>query len=155
MKKIIKFEILFLLLLHLQVAGKASVFAEISAGDLVDKITILLIKKERINNPTKLKNVETELQALQETFSNLQQSPELIELMQQLKGVNVKMWELEDEIRLKELESKFDAEFIELARSVYLTNDERCRIKRVINELCGSRLIEEKSYTEYVKQISS
>lgn len=151
MKKGLKLSVIALAIMSLKVRGEASIVAEISVGELVDKITILLIKKERISNPAKLKNIEKELQTLLETFSKLPSSSELTDLMLKLQVVNTKLWDIEDEIRFKELESKFDAEFISLARSVYITNDERCRIKRAINELLGSRLMEEKSYTEYVK----
>lgn len=130
-----------------------SVMAEVQIGELIDKITILQIKKERIKDPAKLKNIETELNTLLTTYhKDVPQSLNIDELWQSLKQVNEKLWVLEDDIRDKERTEEFDQRFIELARAVYYTNDERCRIKRDINMLSGSRLIEEKSYTNYRKK---
>ena len=123
---------------------------EVSFGEYLDKLTILQIKSERIKDPNKLINVNRELELLQTTW---QQRPEskvdLSTELRQLKAVNEKLWDIEDNIRDKERNNNFDAGFIELARAVYFTNDERARIKRVINEKLGSELIEEKSYTDY------
>ena len=123
---------------------------EVSFGEYLDKLTILQIKSERIKDPGKLENVNRELALLQKTW---QQRPEskvdLSTELRQLKAVNEKLWEIEDNIRDKERNSNFDTGFIELARAVYFTNDERARIKRVINEKLGSELIEEKSYSDY------
>jgi len=130
--------------------------AEIPIGELFDKITILEIKIENINDPAKLANIKTELTALLETRNNQifkhidQKTLETLTLLtSELLLANKKLWETEDDIRNKERNKCFDKEFIQLARSIYIQNDERCRIKRAINELLGSRLIEEKSYEAY------
>lgn len=126
------------------------VTAEIAIGELIDKMTILEIKAEHIQDEKKLYNVYTELESLQKTFDQwIDTNPELKQLIQQLKAANEQLWSTEDLIRDKEREKCFDNEFIQLARKVYIQNDERCRIKRKINELAGSRLIEEKSYKPY------
>ena len=122
----------------------------ISYGELVDKLTILEIKSERMTDPAKLANVREELELLDATWANdaasaADISPERAEL----KRINAALWEIEDEIRLKEKNQAFDARFIELARAVYTTNDRRAAVKRAINEKLGSRLIEEKSYQNY------
>ena len=128
----------------------SSVNAEVSVGDLVDKITILEIKTQRIKDETKLKNIRIELETLYATYKkNITDSPELTQLTDALRKVNETLWVLEDSTREKEAQQQFDAEFIQLARSVYLNNDERGRIKRDINRVAGSRIVEEKSYTEY------
>lgn len=124
--------------------------AEISIGELLDKITILEIKSERIKDDLKHRNIMTELEVLQNVFTHhVIRTDKLDELYAALKDANLALWEIEDLIRDKEREKQFDNEFIKLARSVYFCNDERCRIKRTINEYCGSHLIEEKSYTPY------
>lgn len=126
------------------------VTAEIAIGELIDKMTILEIKTEQIQDEKKLYNIYTELESLQKTFDEwIDLNPELEQLIPQLKHANEALWATEDLIRDKEREKCFDNEFIHLARKVYLQNDERCRIKRRINELVGSRLIEEKSYKPY------
>ena len=130
---------------------KTKVAAEISVGELADKITILEIKLENITDKTKLKNIETELQSLKETYyTYVVQTPELKVLKKRLLEINKMLWDIEDKIRDKERNKEFDIEFIEIARSVYYTNDERCAIKRSINDLTGSRLVEEKSYSDYI-----
>ena len=123
---------------------------EVSFGEYLDKLTILQIKSERIKDPNKLINVNRELELLQKTWEQRPESKvDLSTELRQLKAVNEKLWDIEDNIRDKERNNNFDAGFIELARAVYFTNDERARIKRVINEKLGSELIEEKSYTDY------
>ena len=122
----------------------------ISWGELLDKITILQIKLENLTSQGALNNVARELKQLQTIFS--QSCPETIqpkELELELKKINQQLWDIEDKIRDKEKHKSFDDEFIQLARSVYITNDERSRIKRRINETFGSDLIEEKSYADY------
>jgi hypothetical protein len=122
----------------------------ISWGELIDKITILQIKLENLTSHDALNNVARELKQLQSIF--LKYCPETINLKQfelELKRVNQQLWDIEDKIREKEKYKSFDAEFIQIARSVYITNDERSRIKRSINETFGSDLIEEKSYSDY------
>ena len=126
------------------------VTAEISIGELMDKIAILQIKVENITNPEKLKNVRTELESLSQTRDNMvPKSAEMDALTAQLLKINKALWDIEDEIRDKERNRCFDQEFVEIARSVYYTNDKRCAIKRKMNMLVGSRLVEEKSYTAY------
>ncbi len=128
----------------------AEIMVPISPGELVDKITILKIKSERIGDEKKVHNVRLELDLLQRTWQLSDFAGTDIDTQtQQLKSINEKLWEIEDRIRLKESAAAFDDEFVELARSVYFTNDERSRVKREINELLGSELIEEKSYQDY------
>jgi predicted nucleic acid-binding Zn-ribbon protein len=130
-------------------AGNAPAVA-ISWGELIDKITILEIKQQRLNSPPAVANVRTELAALSRIVMDLKSAPAGLEgLKQQLKSVNEKLWEIEDRIRAKEAEKAFDRQFIELARSVYFNNDERSRIKREINALLKSGVVEEKQYTAY------
>lgn len=122
----------------------------ISPGELVDKITILEIKSERMTDATKLRNVRTELDLLNSTWgASPLAANDIVEEWRALKAVNEQLWDIEDRIRDKEREAKFDAEFIELARAVYVTNDERAAIKKRINTRLGSVLVEEKSYTDY------
>jgi hypothetical protein len=122
----------------------------ISFGELIDKITILEIKSERIGDAAKLLNVRTELDLLTETWSaNPASGRDIAVERDGLKRVNEALWDIEDRIRLKEKARAFDAEFIELARSVYIRNDERAQVKRAINEKLGSTLVEEKSYQDY------
>ena len=122
----------------------------ISWGELFDKITILQIKNENLTSQDALKNVEWELKQLQTTLIiNFSQDVEVKQLETELRKINKKLWDIEDRIRDKERTSSFDDEFIQLARSVYITNDERSRIKKRINETFGSELVEEKSYSDY------
>lgn len=113
-----------------------------SVGEVLDKISILQIKSERITDASKLANVRKELEHLTDAARGWR-SPALEE---SLKIVNRHLWEIEDRLREKEKRQEFDAEFIELARAVYITNDRRAEIKRRINEITGSALVEEKSY---------
>jgi hypothetical protein len=118
-----------------------------SPGELIDKITILQIKQERVTDRAKLANVQRELEVLTATFGReLSISPQLSNLTAQLKRTNEVLWDIEDNIRLFDKSGDFGPRFIELARSVYRHNDIRCALKRQINELLGSELIEEKSY---------
>jgi uncharacterized protein YukE len=123
---------------------------EVSVGEFLDKMTILEIKSERIQDPQKLANVRKELDLLRDTWaaSTLSQSDVSAQLAD-LKRVNEALWDIEDGIRLKEAAQSFDDEFIRLARSVYQANDERAAIKREINRRLGSELTEEKSYPDY------
>ena len=123
----------------------------ISVGELIDKITILQIKKEKITNLEKVKKVSYELQLLENSLNSFEKSKksELENLMIELKKINQKLWVIEDDIRLLEKNKKFDNNFIELARSVYITNDERFEIKNKINRLFSSDIEEVKSYEEY------
>jgi hypothetical protein len=122
----------------------------ISWGELFDKITILQIKLENLSSKNALENVEQELKKLQSILTqNGSKTMETIRLEGELRRTNQQLWGIEDKIRDKERANSFDDEFIQLARSVYITNDERSRIKRKINDLLGSELVEEKSYAEY------
>ena len=121
----------------------------VSWGELYDKISILEIKAERIAQPEKLANVGRELAALQACAFAQPSSAELDALRRRLRHVNEALWEIEDRIREKEHEQAFDDDFVQLARSVYVRNDERAKIKREINDLLQSGLIEEKSYRTY------
>ena len=124
--------------------------AEISPGELIDKITILEIKMARITDDKKLKNIKIEWNALnQSRAQKIVTSAKLDGLTTELKAINETLWVIEDDIRECEHRKEFGEAFIILARSVYLNNDHRARVKRKINELLGSRLIEEKSYSDY------
>ena len=123
------------------------ILAEISAGELIDKITILNIKKEKITNNEKLGEIEKELKSLKNTFNEkIIPDKSLSELTEQLKKINSKLWDIEDGKRIAEKNQKFDERFIELARNVYKFNDERAKIKLKINNLLGSNIKEVKSY---------
>ena len=122
----------------------------ISWGELFDKITILQIKLENLQDKNALKNVKIEYDELFKIYNNnFLEDENAKRLLAELKTINKRLWNIEDDIRDKERHKTFDKEFIELARSVYITNDERSRIKRKINETFGSQLIEEKSYSDY------
>jgi hypothetical protein len=123
-----------------------------SVGELIDKITILEIKQQRIGDAAKRTNVERELAALMAVVEERNlgyPAGALAELGRELAGVNAQLWQIEDDIRECERQSDFGARFIELARAVYRRNDERAALKRRINEQCGSELVEEKSYAAY------
>ena len=124
----------------------------ISPGELIDKITILELKSQRMTDAAKLANVRTELGMLTETWKVYAGAAiDIDEEWKALRGVNEQLWDIEDRIRDKERDGRFDAQFIELARAVYVTNDERAAIKKRINTRLGSTLVEEKSYAEYRK----
>jgi Family of unknown function (DUF6165) len=119
----------------------------ISWGELLDKITILEIKSERLRNPVALANSVHELALLRSVLSEAAEAPPaLATLRDELVSVNRRLWDIEDDLRRQEATKTFDAAFIELARAVYRNNDQRSRIKRAINELLGSGIIEEKQY---------
>lgn len=123
--------------------------APVSAGELLDKITILRIKQQRISDAGKLVNINRELSALEQVAIDLLEDPALTDLITQLQHINETLWHIEDDIRDCERRQDFSDRFIQLARSVYLTNDQRADTKRRINDICGSALIEEKSYARY------
>lgn len=127
-----------------------NITVDVSLGEFLDKLTILQIKAERIREASKLANVRKELELLTRAWTA---SPfavtDIREPLGRLKAINEKLWDIEDRIRRKESQGAFDREFIELARAVYLCNDERAAIKRELNLLLGSELIEEKSYADY------
>ena len=122
----------------------------ISWGELFDKITILQIKLDNIQDKNALKNIKIEYNELFKIYdNNFLEDTSAKRFFNDLKNINKKLWNIEDNIRDMERHKTFDKKFIELARSVYITNDERSRIKRNINETFGSQLIEEKSYSDY------
>ena len=122
----------------------------VSFGELIDKITILQIKSERMRDAGKLANVRRELEMLDAMWQRAPESRiEAADLWAQLKAVNERLWVIEDDIRVKEKRQEFDAEFVRLARAVYVENDERARVKRELNLRLGSALVEEKSYEDY------
>ena len=125
----------------------SSILAPVSLGELIDKITILEIKQIHMTG-IKLKNVDKELKILRKILQD--ENLEIdIDLINNLKEVNNNLWEIEDNIRIKESNQKFDKEFIQLARSVYKENDKRASIKKEINQKYNSELVEEKSYNNY------
>jgi hypothetical protein len=122
----------------------------VSPGELLDKITILRIKSQRIADAAKLANVRLELELLQGTWATLGAATGAVAADEQaLQAVNDELWDIEDRIRDKEAARSFDQDFIELARAVYHRNDERAAIKKRINVALGSRIVEEKSYQPY------
>lgn len=128
---------------------------EVSVGEFLDKMTILEIKSERIQDPQKLRNVRSELELLRAAWAASPMSQaDVSAQLAELKRINETLWEIEDRIRLKEAARTFDDEFIELARSVYRTNDERAAIKKELNHRLGSPITEEKSYPDYTPPAS-
>ena len=124
--------------------------APVSPGELIDKITILAIKSRRIGDPVKLANVRTELDALRACWqASRYASADVAREEAELMAVNERLWDIEDRIREKERQRTFDAEFVELARAVYVENDQRAAAKKRINVALGSSLVEEKSYAAY------
>ena len=122
----------------------------VSYGELIDKITILEIKSERISDPGKLVNIRRELELLDQTWSESSAAQhDIADARGRLKDINEKLWEIEDQIRLEESARNFGDQFIRLARDVYYTNDIRAQIKKEINLALGSELVEEKSYQDY------
>ena len=121
----------------------------ISLGELVDKISILIIKQKNIADENKLDHVKKELDFLQKTLMNYVQKEEINIYLENLININSKLWNIEDDIRECERKKLFDQTFIDLARSVYFTNDERAKVKNDINKNFGSELVEVKSYEEY------
>jgi hypothetical protein len=124
---------------------------EVSNGEILDKITILVIKSKKITDPTKLKNINNELDELKPFLDivNYESNSMVNSLVKELELVNEKLWNVEDKLRDKERSKQFDDEFIKLARDVYFTNDERAKIKKNLNEVTNSKLVEEKSYQKY------
>lgn len=122
----------------------------VSPGELLDKLTILDIKIERITDAAKLANVRRERELLEQVWQESGLETEVVrELRAVLKAVNEKLWVIEDDIRDEERAGRFGQRFIELARAVYVTNDERAAIKKAINQSLGSEIVEEKSYSDY------
>ncbi len=133
--------------MNLRQKNLSNIFAPISVGELIDKITILEIKQNHMK-AHKLMNVEKELKLLRLILKNEKLEIDM-DLFKDLKNINNNLWEIEDKIRMKESKQQFDKDFIKLARSVYKENDKRASIKREINQKYNSGLIEEKSYNDY------
>lgn len=126
------------------------ILIEVGPGELIDKITILEIKSERMSDEAKLRNVRYELEVLSKAQrENMDDSAELRRLWAELKAINESLWVIEDDIRDCEGQKDFGPKFIELARAVYITNDKRAAVKKQINLLTGSAIVEEKSYKEF------
>ena len=126
------------------------IFVEVGAGELIDKITILVIKTEKISDPAKLANIKREMGALAPARQRLVDIYPSVEILEkQLKAVNEALWIIEDDIRACESRKDFGPVFIELARSVYIQNDKRAELKKKINLLCKACIIEEKSYNGF------
>ncbi len=121
----------------------------ISLGELVDKISILIIKQKNIIDETKLDHIKKELDFLQKTLMNYVQQEEINDYLENLININSKLWKIEDNIRECERKKLFDQTFIDLARNVYFTNDERAKVKNDINKRFDSELVEVKSYEKY------
>jgi len=132
-------------------ANKAKkILTEVSAGELLDKITILEIKLNNIKDKENLIEINKEYKSLKKTRdSNLEITRDLQNLIDQLREVNIKLWTIEDEKRMCEKNKNFDKKFIDLARNVYINNDKRAKIKSEINKLLGSNINEVKKYTSY------
>jgi len=126
-----------------------SVMVEVSWGELIDKHTILEIKSERMSDEAKVRNVRIEMEALAASRAQARRTPGVDALEAQLKAINEELWVIEDRIRDCERAKDFGPTFIELARAVYFTNDRRAAVKRQINDLLGSGIVEEKSYQPY------
>jgi hypothetical protein len=123
-----------------------NLYSEISAGELIDKISILQIKSEKIKDETKLDHI------MREKFTLLKEAQKLYlhqKWLDKIKEINLKLWKIEDDIREKERKKEFDQQFIELARAVYLTNDQRFNVKNEINSWYSSNIVEQKSYEKY------
>ncbi|RKZ15942.1 hypothetical protein DRQ50_06900 [bacterium] len=126
---------------------------EVSVGELLDKITILEIKSERIDDPAKLVNVRRELELLRDTWNaSPLAATDVAAEVTGLKTVNEELWEIEDDIRRHEAAADFGESFVKLARSVYHANDRRAALKKDLNLKCGSTLVEEKSYVDYSRE---
>jgi len=121
----------------------------VAPGELLDKISILQLKQAHLSDPSQLAFVRHELALLEQVREQLPDSAELQQLFERLTEVNHQLWRIEDGLRAKEAAGKFDQSFIEQARMVYINNDQRAVIKRAINELLGSDIQEQKSYTDY------
>jgi hypothetical protein len=144
--------IIFLLLTILSNAHATTLYIPISYGEFVDKITILQIKSERIQDKQQLEHVHTELQALEKIYATIASSNEIQTLTQKLKTINTQLWDIEDAVRKHEQTKIFDEDFIDLARKIPILNDERYRTKTAINVLCESSFIEQKSHTDCQKK---
>lgn len=125
---------------------------EVSNGEIIDKLSILEIKKVKMTDMNKLTNINYELDYLiQYGYKILKQNPQTDNLYEELKEINMQLWDVEDKLRIKEKNQSFDKQFVDLARSVYKLNDHRAYLKKQINILTNSRFVEEKSYEHYDK----
>lgn len=122
---------------------------EVSIGEVFDKLSILTIKMDKIQDPIKRENVTKEYTSLKEALKGIDYPSQVNDMFEDLTHVNLALWDIEDRIRLKESLQQFDDEFVELARSVYRTNDRRFDIKRQINSILNSELVEEKQHIKY------
>ncbi len=130
-----------------------SIKVDVSVGEFIDKLTILVIKSERIKDSAKLENIKKEKSLLETEWDRSPHNTiDISSQWQRLLKTNNALWDIEDAIREKEKSAEFDDEFIELARAVYITNDKRAEIKKEINTLTGSSLVEEKSYSDYQRK---
>jgi len=128
----------------------AEISVPVSPGELIDKLTILEIKSERMSDAKKVANVKLELQLLSDTWAKSDYAKININTeWSELKRINAKLWDIEDQIRDEERHQRFGEEFIRLARAVYFINDDRAAVKRLINDKLGSKIVEEKSYANY------
>jgi hypothetical protein len=130
-------------------AARQAPVIEVSWGELVDKLTILEIKEQRLSSPAAVANVRHELAVLRAALQGVEPAAQLAELKAKLTAVNEKIWQIEDDIRAKEAVGTFDQGFIQLARGVYFNNDKRADLKREINQLLNSALVEEKQHPSY------
>ena len=129
---------------------KEDITIPVSSGELVDKISILKIKRRKIVGKSKLQNINKELSLLNKIYkNNFQKNKKILLYEKKLIKINKKLWDIEDKIRFHESKKNFNQKFINLARAVYINNDERSEIKKKINKLTDSHLIEEKSYKSY------
>ena len=129
---------------------KEDIIIPISSGELIDKISILKIKRKKIINKSKLQNINKELSLLNKIYKkNFKKNKKILLYERKLIKINKKLWDIEDKIRFYESKKNFNQEFINLARAVYISNDERSEIKKKINKLTDSHIIEEKSYKSY------
>ena len=127
-----------------------TILIQVSPGELIDKMTILEVKLDHMSDPAKLANVRREHDMIKQTFrDNVADTPALAKLIAELKATNLALWTVEDLIRDHEREGNFGEKFVQLARSIYRINDERAAIKRRINILLDSAIVEEKSYSNY------
>lgn len=128
----------------------AEISVPVSPGELIDKLTILEIKSERMSDAKKVANVKLELQLLSDTWSQSDYAKiDISTEWSELKRINAELWDIEDKIRDEERHQRFGEEFIRLARAVYFINDDRAAVKRQINDKLGSKIVEEKSYANY------
>lgn len=121
----------------------------VSNGEILDKFSILTIKQNQITDLNKLNNINTEINTLSSIVNEILEKYSLQKTYHMLQSANQKLWDIEDKIRIKEKNQEFDDDFIQLARNVYRTNDERADIKKQINHISCSEIIEEKSYEKY------